>query len=62
MNEKHPKINFGKTGVLLINLGTPDSTGWWDMKISQRIFIRPKSYRGKPNLLENNIKFIYINL
>ena len=24
--EDHPKINFGKTGVLLINLGTPEST------------------------------------
>jgi len=32
MNEKHPKVNFGKTGVLLINLGTPDSTGWWDIR------------------------------
>ena len=28
MNENHPKINFGKTGVLLVNLGTPDSTKW----------------------------------
>ena len=26
MNEEHPKVKFGKTGVLLINLGTPDST------------------------------------
>ena len=26
MNKDHPKINFGKTGVLLVNLGTPDST------------------------------------
>ena len=32
MNENHPKINFGKTGVLLINLGTPDSTNWWDIR------------------------------
>jgi protoporphyrin/coproporphyrin ferrochelatase len=28
----HPKIKFGKTGVLLVNLGTPDSTGWWDIR------------------------------
>ena len=28
MNNDHPKINFGKTGVLLVNLGTPDSTKW----------------------------------
>ena len=32
MNNNHPKINFGKTGVLLINLGTPDSTSWWDIR------------------------------
>ena len=32
MNKDHPKINYGKTGVLLINLGTPDSTGWWDIR------------------------------
>ncbi len=30
--ENHPKINFGKTGVLLINLGTPDSTNWLDIR------------------------------
>ena len=28
----HPKINFGKTGVLLVNLGTPDSTSWLDIR------------------------------
>jgi ferrochelatase len=28
----HPKIKFGKTGVLLVNLGTPDSTSWWDIR------------------------------
>ena len=32
MNLDHPKIRFGKTGVLLINLGTPDSTSWWDIR------------------------------
>ena len=32
MNENHPKINFGKTGVLLVNLGTPDSTKWMDIR------------------------------
>ena len=32
MNNEHPKINFGKTGILLINLGTPDSTNWWDIR------------------------------
>tara|TARA_A100001015_G_scaffold300126_1_gene385121 strand:- start:1359 stop:2357 length:999 start_codon:yes stop_codon:yes gene_type:complete len=34
MNEisNHPPINFGKTGVLIVNLGTPDSTSWFDIR------------------------------
>ena len=32
MNKDHPDVKFGKTGVLLINLGTPDSTSWWDIR------------------------------
>ena len=32
MQQDHPEIKFGKTGVLLVNLGTPDSTGWWDIR------------------------------
>ena len=32
MDEGHPQVKFGKTGVLIINLGTPDSTRWWDIR------------------------------
>tara|TARA_Y100000591_G_scaffold93431_1_gene79039 strand:+ start:211 stop:1206 length:996 start_codon:yes stop_codon:yes gene_type:complete len=32
MNKDHPEVKFGKTGVLIINLGTPDSTNWWDIR------------------------------
>tara|TARA_B100000700_G_scaffold315319_1_gene403211 strand:- start:4320 stop:5318 length:999 start_codon:yes stop_codon:yes gene_type:complete len=32
MEKNHPKVNYGKTGVLLVNLGTPDSTNWWDIR------------------------------
>ena len=32
MIQDHPDIKFGKTGVLIINLGTPDSTSWWDIR------------------------------
>ena len=32
MPNNHPKVKFGKTGVLLINLGTPNSTKWWDIR------------------------------
>ncbi|MDC3143318.1 ferrochelatase [Candidatus Pelagibacter sp.] len=28
----HPLVKFGKTGVLIINLGTPDSTSWLDIR------------------------------
>tara|TARA_B100000767_G_C19751587_1_gene531055 strand:+ start:736 stop:1728 length:993 start_codon:yes stop_codon:yes gene_type:complete len=32
MENNHPEVKFGKTGVLLVNLGTPDSTSWWDVR------------------------------
>ena len=32
MDQNHPEVKFGKTGVLLVNLGTPDSTSWWDVR------------------------------
>ena len=32
INNNHPPVKFGKTGVLIINLGTPDSTSWFDVR------------------------------
>ena len=32
MNKDHPEVKFGKTGVLIVNLGTPDSTSWLDIR------------------------------
>ena len=32
MEQDHPEVKFGKTGVLIVNLGTPDSTSWWDVR------------------------------
>ncbi len=32
MKNDHPDVMFGKIGVLLVNLGTPDSTNWWDIR------------------------------
>ena len=32
MKQDHPEVKFGKTGVLIVNLGTPDSTSWWDVR------------------------------
>ncbi len=28
----HPQVKFGKVGVLLLNLGTPDATDYWSMR------------------------------
>ena len=38
----HPKVKFGKTGILLINLGTPDSTSWWDIRKYLKEFLSDK--------------------
>ena len=32
MKSNHPKVKFGKSGILIVNLGTPDSTSWWDIR------------------------------
>ena len=32
IKKNHPSIKYGKTGVLIINLGTPDSTNWFDIR------------------------------
>ena len=42
MEIDHPKIKFGKTGVLIINLGTPDSTSWWDIRKYLKEFLSDK--------------------
>lgn len=42
MRENHPDIKFGKTGMLLINLGTPDSTNWWDIRKYLKEFLSDK--------------------
>jgi len=39
---KHPRLPQKKTGVLLINLGTPDSTKWWDIRKYLKEFLSDK--------------------
>ncbi len=38
----HPVVKFGKTGVLIINLGTPDSTNWFDIRKYLKEFLSDK--------------------
>tara|TARA_Y100001970_G_scaffold291928_1_gene431076 strand:+ start:4910 stop:5914 length:1005 start_codon:yes stop_codon:yes gene_type:complete len=40
--KNHPVVNFGKTGILLVNLGTPDSTSWWDIRKYLKEFLSDK--------------------
>ena len=42
MKENHPEVKFGKTGVLIVNLGTPDSTSWWDIRKYLKEFLSDK--------------------
>ena len=42
MEKDHPEVKFGKTGILLINLGTPDSTSWWDIRKYLQEFLSDK--------------------
>ena len=39
MKPEHPKVSYGKTGVLIVNLGTPDSTSWLDIRKYLREFL-----------------------
>ena len=42
IDNKHPPVKFGKTGVLIINLGTPDSTSWLDIRKYLKEFLSDK--------------------
>ena len=42
IEKNHPSIKFGKTGVLLVNLGTPDSTSWFDIRKYLKEFLSDK--------------------
>ena len=68
MDNNHPQVNFGKTGVLLINLGTPDSTGWWDIRkylnefLSDRRVIEVNPFLWKIILSDNKSDVYESNL
>ena len=32
IEKNHPPVKYGNTGVLIVNLGTPDSTNWFDIR------------------------------
>ncbi len=63
MNNEHPKINFGKTGVLLVNLGTPDSTKWIDIRKYLKEFLSDRRViEVNPFLWQTILNLFILNL
>lgn len=47
----HPKVNAGKIGILLLNLGTPDATDYWSMRRYLKEFLSDRRVIEVPRLL-----------
>ena len=47
----HPSIKSGKIGVLLLNLGTPDGTGYWPMRRYLKEFLSDRRVIEIPRLV-----------
>ncbi|WP_350335938.1 ferrochelatase [Coralliovum pocilloporae] len=47
----HPDVNYGKIGVLLINLGTPDATDYWSMRRYLKEFLSDRRVIEAPRLV-----------
>ncbi len=47
----HPEVAFGKTGVLLVNLGTPDATDYWSMRRYLKEFLSDRRVIETPRIL-----------
>ena len=61
--EKHPDIKFGKTGVLIINLGTPDTTNWLDIRRYLKEFLSDRRVIDvNPILWQLILNLIILNL
>ena len=60
---EHPDVKFGKTGILIINLGTPDSTGWWDIRKYLKEFLSDKRViEVNPFIWQVILNLIILNL
>ncbi len=63
MNKDHPIVKFGKTGVLLVNLGTPDSTSWLDIRKYLKEFLSDRRViEVNPFLWQIILNLIILNL
>ena len=70
MKPDHPAVKFGKTGLLLVNLGTPDSTNWFDIRkylkefLSDRrvIEVNPILWQIILNLFSQKLRILFLEL
>lgn len=53
--EDHPPVSFGKIGVLLVNLGTPDATDYWSMRRYLKEFLSDRRV-----IEENPLKWWFV--
>jgi protoporphyrin/coproporphyrin ferrochelatase len=49
--DSHPPVAFGKVGVLLLNLGTPDGTSYWPMRRYLKQFLSDRRVIEVPKLV-----------
>jgi ferrochelatase len=47
----HPPVAFGKVGVLIVNLGTPDATDYWSMRRYLKEFLSDRRVIETPRLI-----------
>jgi protoporphyrin/coproporphyrin ferrochelatase len=47
----HPPVKYGKIGILLLNLGTPDGTGYWPMRRYLKEFLSDRRVIEVPQWL-----------
>lgn len=47
----HPGVRFGKIGVLLVNLGTPEATDYWSMRRYLKQFLSDRRVIEVPRLI-----------
>ncbi len=63
MMKDHPQIKYGKTGVLIVNLGTPDSTRWLDIRKYLKEFLSDRRViEVNPILWQLILNLIILNL
>ena len=63
MEKNHPQVKFGKNGILLVNLGTPDSTSWWDIRKYLKEFLSDRRViEVNPFLWQIILNLVILNL